>query len=235
MRAFIGHGLGLAVLATGLTWACEAPCMADAVIIYGHGEKMAYVGDLPKPLWQSNIGPLDPKLGMNPSVGYLYKRFHIFWCDLWTWGGRHVLYSGDNCWEPAPADWEELLGKGEREKLGKPFLYRFPLGLIVLGALAISAGLAKALIAGDGARARTLLADVRYKEALRLLVRETPPDGSSEAVQTNRMAAQEEAFAAAVNYLVDHGVPAHKAHANLQLILNVLANEAQDKSTKAGD
>ncbi len=48
--------------------------------------------------------------GADVSIGYHDNRFHVFWLSLWTWGGQHILYAGDNYRVLEPADWEELLG-----------------------------------------------------------------------------------------------------------------------------
>ena len=58
-------------------------------IIYGSDEKIIHVTDLPPDIRQA----VSQKLEQDVAVGFYYKRCHIFWLDVWTWG--HL-----NCYNP---------------------------------------------------------------------------------------------------------------------------------------
>ena len=70
-------------------------------VIWGHGEKISKMGDL-HPVVREAV---TSELGHDVSVGFLYNHFHIFYADLWTWNGRHVLYRGDQYWEVDDTQW----------------------------------------------------------------------------------------------------------------------------------
>ena len=233
MRAWLMHGRGLAgfIVIAALSQEAEG-----FVIVYGTSEKIAHVADLPSDA-KEEIGR---EVGRrNVAVGFHYKRFHILWLDFWTWDGRHVLYAGEEYWEPdEPAVWKQILGTASP---GKPLLYRFPLGLTIVVGLIVLGVLFSWLFPSDEARTRKLLKDERYQEALKIcaekIAPEEPaaeaPEGETEVPEPEAATpeAQEEsfkaAFAAAVDLLRTNGVPADEAERNMELILRTLASAAE--------
>jgi hypothetical protein len=192
-------------------------------IFFGWGDKISHVRDLPSDVRQQ----ARQELGRDVAVGFKYSRFHIFWLDIWTWGGSHVLYSGDNYSEPTPADWKEILGGEGRESLGKPFLYRFPLGLTILGCVVVVAVLGKTigsrLFPSEETRVRRLLKDERYRQAVRTYENIVSPPGGLSRIEGSQEGDPQVAFASAVESLRAQGVPAAEAEENLLLILRVSA------------
>ncbi len=74
----------------------------------------------------------------NPQIGFKYEYFSLFFLDLWTGEGEYVLYEGDRYF---PLSEEQLATLGtSADELGKPFMYRVPLGWIPLVILLIGFG-----------------------------------------------------------------------------------------------
>ncbi len=103
------------------------PSAAPArMIAFTGGPTVTHVGD---------VAHREPDLPANASVGYRYDYAGLFWVEFWTWGGKFCIYGGDS--EPIPisrARAAELLGRPASE-LEKPFVYRYPPGLLFLGAV----------------------------------------------------------------------------------------------------
>ncbi len=107
--------------------------------------------------------------------------------------------------------------------MGKPFLYKFPLGLVIIGSLVILGGLGALFgkaspVPTSPAQVQQLLEDPRYPKALEIMAecgRQLEAAGPGPDGQTSS-----NPFEAAVEYLVREGVPAAEAEANLNLILN---------------
>ncbi|MHC4404958.1 MAG: hypothetical protein ACYTG0_35370 [Planctomycetota bacterium] len=205
---FCGRALAALVVAATLSGQADG-----FVVIYGTDEKMAHVRDLPSDVEED----VRREMGHDVAIGFLYERFHVFWLDFWTWGGRHVLYAGDEYWELEPIDWQGLLGEEGSENLSKPILYRFPLGLTIVVGLVIVGVLAAKLFPSDATRARRLLKDERYQQAVQAYAEKvSPPDGSEETPESPAESPKA-AFASAV-----------EAERNMNLILRALAAEAEE-------
>jgi len=106
---------------------------AKGIMIITHGESVLHYADLPTEV-RAN---LKTETGHDLNVGYLYSHFGIFWLDLWTWDGQYCLYEGDDVLRLTPEQVAEVMSTTP-DKLGKPLLYTFPLGLLIL--LGLGAG-----------------------------------------------------------------------------------------------
>lgn len=107
-------------------------------VFFGGGETIAHLADIPEEKRASLIAS-----GLaEPAVGLKYEYFSLFFFDLWTGGGKVVLYDedgGDRYVPLTDAETIDLVGESQ-DALGKPLLYRFPLGwLVILGVVGVSA------------------------------------------------------------------------------------------------
>lgn len=132
MRRSLSLALPALALATAALSAQEV--QAKGLMIVTYGEAVMHYADLAVEVRQA----LKDETGHDLQVGYLYSNFGLFWLDLWTWGGEYCLYEGDDVLRLSPAELAEIL-KTTPDKLGKPLLYTFPLGLTVLFALGLGA------------------------------------------------------------------------------------------------
>jgi len=93
----------------------------------------------------TDLGPIKVKGEDMPAnvplkVGYKYSYGGLFWVDFWTWDGTYCIYH-DKSFEPISEEVAAgLLGKSPGE-LSRPFFYRFPPGLMILGVVAVIAGI----------------------------------------------------------------------------------------------
>ncbi|MEM7233803.1 MAG: hypothetical protein AAF517_16625 [Planctomycetota bacterium] len=103
------------------------PDRADAgrgVVLWGQSNDVHLVKDLE---------------GDQGDLGYLYDYFSLFFVNIWTWGGKYVIYEGDGYSDlptQSPAELATLLGIEESE-IKKPITYTIPPGAVILGLLAI--------------------------------------------------------------------------------------------------
>lgn len=131
--------LSLSVPALALTGVALASTEAHAgkgIVLITHGESVLHYADL-----EGDAKAFAAEsTGHEVKVGYLYSHFGVFWLDLWTWGGEYCLYNGDNVWTLTPEEAAGLLGV-QVDGLGKPLLYRVPLGILILLGLGLGYGL----------------------------------------------------------------------------------------------
>jgi hypothetical protein len=132
MRRSLSLALPALALATAALSAQEA--QARGIMIITYGEAVMHYADLDIEVRQA----LKDETGQELQVGYLYNNFGVFWLDLWTWGGEYCLYEGDNVLRLTPEQLAEVM-KTTPDQLGKPLLYTFPLGLLVLLGLGLGA------------------------------------------------------------------------------------------------
>ena len=138
-----GSALARTALAlTALLLVAASPAIAHArrggPVIVGAGETIRHYADADL----SGDPELEARLGFaEPAIGYKYEYFSLFFLDLWTGEGELVLYdrAGDRY---VPLDDEllhELTGR-TADSFGVPWLYRVPLGWLVVGAVLVVAG-----------------------------------------------------------------------------------------------
>jgi hypothetical protein len=104
---------------------------AKGFIVYGFGDHIADGGTIPQTFLEKH-----PEYPSGFRIGWKYGYFDVFWCNVWTWSGQHVLYreAGDS-WEYFDLSDEDVAGlraSGADLQLGVPFEYTVPPGLLVL-------------------------------------------------------------------------------------------------------
>jgi len=175
-------------------------------IIWGHGESVTHLGKLPSEAQRA----VARDLGMDVSVGYLYSHCHLYYADLWTWNGRHVLYNGDKYWTPDDAGWQQLLGDSVESKYGKPFLYRFPLAILLICAVISAYGFRPIFFPSTAERLKRLHLNPAYMAAI-----ETVFPADKYPLRTDY---DEHDFEQAIESLTAAGISAAKARKNLRLL-----------------
>ncbi|MGE3818723.1 MAG: hypothetical protein AB7I30_04760 [Isosphaeraceae bacterium] len=226
VRVFGLFWLGLICLAAPR--AAEARGRIPIIIYWSQGETIEHLKDLEPSIRQE----LAQVIGHEVAVGYHYKCFNVYGLNLWTWDGKHVLFQGDHYWIPPNEEaWNDLVGVGGVDALGKPIWYRFPAGLSLAGGLiglTILAGLA---FPSNATKAQRLMKKEPYQEAWRVFVEKmTIPPQPDDAPPPDHVAIYEKAFQAAVGRLQDHGIPHDQAEANFETLIkgmrDLSANEA---------
>lgn len=119
------------LFALGVTGIAEA---GRGFIVWSSGEHIKDCGALPETV-RDRLVELDAAVARS-RIGYLYGFFDIFWLDIWTWSGRHVLYDGDSYYELEGDVLEVFTEAGGNEHLHVPLGYWVPPGLVTgLGAI----------------------------------------------------------------------------------------------------
>jgi hypothetical protein len=163
-------------------------------------------------------------------VGYLHDRFGVFWVDVWTWGGEYVLYNdSDTVWEIDEADAASLLG-APSGRVGKPFFYTVPPGVVVLGVLGLVWGVKSSRDAKRAKAERQELEqaanDPRYQRALATLTdyyRRRDEAGASGEQPTDpaiSAAADQAAFDKAAQSITEQGIPREDAERRLWMLVS---------------
>jgi hypothetical protein len=176
-------------------------------------------------------------------VGFKYGYWGVFWLDLWTHGGTYCVYEGKQFSPIAPHEAARLLGKSESE-LGKPFLYRVPLGWLIFGPLIVLGIVVATLGKGSGDETGALFQDARYQKALDILnerYAKPPADAITAQAPAPPDPAEpqrrfQSAFDAGVQHLVVEGVPREQAEKNLAALMEMLDQmlaQAQQQQTAA--
>lgn len=197
-------------------WTSTALAQPRRGIAYGWGEEIVHVRDLPPDV----RADLRQQMNHDLAVGFCYRHWYLFGdrFDFWTWDGKYVLFQGDRFFELTDEEFVQLLGMEEFGALGKPFAYRFPVGLLTV--LGIVAAIGAGIFFSAPVRAGRLLKDSRYQQALQVYAKSLP-SGS----EPNREDI-ENALAAGLKFLEqDHGIPARKAEPNLRLLVRELERE----------
>lgn len=202
------------------------PAESGAGVIITRGNTVKEIGT-PKPEFLT-------KEAAGAKVGFKFDYFGIFWIDLWTYDGTFCLYKevGDQK-EFMPltaAQAATLLGKAEDE-MSRPFLYKFPLGWLILGPLILLAILG-AVFGEKEADVKKLLNDPEYQKALEIISQQSGAQKPSWAkLESDEESEQqfEKAFEAGVDYLVQTGVERKVAEKNLAAIIQALAQASTNE------
>jgi hypothetical protein len=119
-------------------------------MIFNTGDKVFEIAD-------AEPGSPAKQVASDVVVGYRCQHFGLFWLPLWTWDGDFCIYSEDkNAAEVMPPEQIALITGVPVEKIKKPFLYTFPLGLIII--LCIVALVVVAKVVGRGKNQTTTAA-----------------------------------------------------------------------------
>jgi hypothetical protein len=213
------------IAAAALLW--PAPARAIPVPC-GSLETISHLSDLPAAARQA----LKQELKADLALGYFHRSFHVFFCPLWTWGGQHVLYAGDRYWPITEAQAARFLD--HEGGLGSPFLYKFPLGLLILSGLVFCFALSRILARRENRKVMSLLNDPHYRHAIEIVVRPTPDEalGTPESptapspAEPSLLPDHAARYQTALDYLKGRGIRAEEARANLDRVLQALAADA---------
>ena len=175
---------------------------------------MTDLGELPAEAARA----IEKELGTSVTVAFLHERAHVFYCDLWTWNGRHVLGSDDNYSELDPDQWQEMIGSNPTAKYGKPILYRIPWVPALLVAVGVLYVVRKRFFKSEQEKLEALLKDPRYERALEEIFGEEN-DEESDLVITSL---DERKFLDAKNLLISEGVDAVTAETNLRKVAEAI-------------
>jgi hypothetical protein len=156
-----------------------AEASAAGIVLVTWGETISHVGKATPQAEQTQ--------GIR-QVGFKYGYFGVFWIDLWTHGGTYCVYEGKRYDPVSPAEAARLLGKSE-DQLSTPFLYRFPLGLLIFGPLIVLGIIVAAVDKGKGDETVLLFQDARYQKALEILNAHysKPPSAAAPAQQSEHV------------------------------------------------
>ena len=127
VRGVATAGLACWVLLGPMTTRAEA----GVPILVGSGTYIVRVGPLPADL----ATRIRKETGKEMALGYKYSYRSLFLLDLWTWNGEYCLYQANSYIPVTLAQATEFM-KGTGKTIEPPFQYRYPLGLLFLGALA---------------------------------------------------------------------------------------------------
>lgn len=183
-------------------------------IVYGSGEELTDVGELPPPV----ASEVAAELGHSVKVAFLYSRAHLWWLDVWTWNGHHVLRSGDRYWDLPPEAWQRMLGEPPAKMYGTPLRYRFPILPVGLGLLLAGWGVTARFFKSDEDKLAALSHDKRYQQALATLFATDDPSEPKRGVTR----IDEQRFARARTDLIGQGVDPEAAETNLRKLAEVL-------------
>jgi hypothetical protein len=174
-----------------LAFVVLAPSRAEAgIVLITRGDSVKHLGDV-VPERRAEVRAATGKDDV--KVGYVYRYFGVFWVDFWTWDGKYALYKDRTFWKLEPEEAAALMGTTV-DKLGKPFFYRVPPGLIVLALVGLLIAWGWIASMRDDRRRKTLLAHDRYVRALEIVraaaqaswSRLTPPRKARVAGRTSR-------------------------------------------------
>jgi hypothetical protein len=235
-RSFVLRGVF--VLFT-LVFFAPGAAQAKGVILITWGDTISHLGD---------VAPQHRPHAPLKQVGFKSSYFGVFWLDLWTWGGEYCIYEDKKYISLEPAGAAHLMGVSESD-LRKPFLYTFPLGLLILGPLLVIGVLVKVFSPPEKDSIGPLFQDERYQQALQIMTahfakpehaadQASPPPEADKTDSPEKTTAAEpkaadderfsEAFEAGVQHLVGVGIPRDEAERNLGAMVQVMMAAARE-------
>jgi hypothetical protein len=169
------------------------------------------------------------------GVGYCYNYAGLFWIEFWTWGGSYCLHEPNR--RPIRISREQAAALLDRdaETLEKPFAYKYPPGLLLVGGIVLLSIPFALRNRSAERRMRALFADEYYRRALAIIDQHQARQDASmaeweELVQRARLAGQPEppkpapplfdaGFEEAVLSLLREGIARDVAERNLRAML----------------
>jgi hypothetical protein len=188
---------------------CLAPARAHAggFFLVTYGDSFKYLGEVPAAQKET----IQQTTGKDPQIGYKYSYAGLFWIDIWTWGGEYCLYKDKTYWSLDRYQAAALLGVEEAALL-KPWTYRYPPGLLIIGLVVLLVTVSVIQGSRNMRKADELLTDPRYKRALEMLGAGIFPEGGKWSEWRKQVMEQ------AVEYLVSEGIEAPRARADVNLL-----------------
>jgi hypothetical protein len=117
--------LSIALLAAGILLAASAPSSAArAPVVVTHGNDVKDIGPI--------VGGKPEEIG-SLRVGFKFDHFGFWFINFWTWGGTYCVYENDEYMPISNEEAARLLGK--EGSLWNPFLYTFPIGLLLIAGI----------------------------------------------------------------------------------------------------
>lgn len=185
-------------------------------ILWGHGETMTEMGELPLEVSQD----IEAELGPSVTVAFVHSYFHVFFLDVWTWRGRHVLHCGDGYREIDDVTWREMIGSSPTAKYGKPIRYRLPrIIALLLAALMTYSWLHKT----EEEKLQALFKNKKYQRSLEMCV--GTKDFENQQGSQLVISIDEERFTAAKDALIANGIKPQLAETNLRQMAEVVIKE----------
>lgn len=185
---------------------------AKGIVLFTHGDT----------IWKVTDKRSDELRSEGLSIGYKFWYGGLFWIDFLTSDGTFCLFKGDTYQPITEAEAEQFAG----EDLASPFLYRWPLGWLIVGALAVLMVASKLL---SGAKTKAGSSDLI--EALRIV--ESTIAAANATTDTERSAAIEKGIAAGTAHLVNRGMTKEAAQASLLAAMQAVASESQGEEQQA--
>lgn len=226
--------LCVALVTTVLLFDAERSEAKFIPIIWGTGESVAHVGEVPE--------------GVNTplkQVGFKYWSFSVYWVDLWTSEGAYCLYEGDRYIPLTHAQAAQLLGSSSGEKWN-PWWYSFPpswMAVLAFGCIGFVLSHMKRRAANrEIARIQDLFHQEAYVEALQKIQNDmqaetaAEPEGQNESegeALSRTLSDQErfqQAYERAIEGLVARGIPREEAATNLATIVQIVAAQSSSGS-----
>lgn len=190
-------------------------------VVYGTKQTIVKACDLPVEFKAA----VRNKLGTNVAVGFFYSSAQLFWCDVWTWGGKFVLFQGDHYWEVPDDLLSEAIGKEKFAGLSKPWSYHVPLGWLIIGGFVALCVLSAYFLPSDEERLKALMKNPMYMAALEKFHAKRMEAAADPTEQVKA------GYQAALQHLLDSGVSEKKANANLTLLVQyAIAREMAERA-----
>ena len=179
--------------------------VAKGIVLFTHGDT----------IWKISEKQPEELRSEGLSIGYKFWYGGLFWIDFLTSDGTFCLFKGDRFQSITEAQAEELAG----EDLSPPFLYSWPLGWLIVGAIAVLFGASKFL-----ARSKLKVGSPDVIEARRIV--DSTVASANATTEAERTAANEKGVAAGVAHLVNRGMTKEAAQASLQAAMQADAPPA---------
>jgi hypothetical protein len=126
MPRFFPLALLLAISCCVFADPSEAFARKGGIIFFNTGDKVFEIAE-------AEPGSPAKMLADDMVVGYHCQHFGIFWLPIWTWDGDFCVYSEEQeAYDNFSPDEISAMTGVPVDKIKKPFLYSFPLGLIIL-------------------------------------------------------------------------------------------------------